>query len=164
VLIQLAESDDQVLGCFPVLLQLRPQLKPEEFLAQVRRQQQDGYQLAAIYRDHEEGDHEEGDRYSRDRTDMSDQIVGVAGFCLSECLAYGKFLYVYDLVVDETARSHGYGRHLFNWLVEYAKLHDCQQLHLDSGVQRFGAHRFYFQQQMHISSHHFALRLQKDEG
>jgi ribosomal protein S18 acetylase RimI-like enzyme len=40
------------------------------------------------------------------------RVVAVAGFRISQNLAYGKFLYVDDLVVDETARSHGYGKFL----------------------------------------------------
>lgn len=139
MLIQLAESDSQILECFPILAQLRPHLKQENFLEQVQHQKQSGYQIAFL----------EGDA----------QVVAVAGFCISECLAWGRFLYVYDLVVDEAARSKGYGQQLFGWLIEFARHHDCKQLHLDSGVQRFDAHRFYLQQRMNIVSHHFSLDL-----
>jgi GNAT superfamily N-acetyltransferase len=139
VLIQLAESDAQVLECFSTLSQLRPHLKQENFLAQFHRQQQDGYQLAFV--------------------DIGSHVVVVAGFRISECLAYGRFLYVDDLVVDETGRSQKYGQRIFDWLIEYAKLHNCEQLHLDSGVQRFDAHRFYLRQRMKIASHHFSLDL-----
>jgi GNAT superfamily N-acetyltransferase len=74
-------------------------------------------------------------------------------------LAWGQFLYVYDLVVDEAERSKGYGQKLLTWLIEFAQHHNCQQLHLDSGVQRFDAHRFYLQQRMNITSHHFSTNL-----
>jgi GNAT superfamily N-acetyltransferase len=139
MLIQLTESDSQIVECFAILAQLRPHLKQENFLEQVQRQQQSGYQLAFV----EEDGH----------------VVAVAGFCISECLAWGRFLYVYDLVVDQTMRSKGYGQNLFEWLIKFAKSHDCQQLNLDSGVQRFDAHRFYLQQRMNIASHHFSLHL-----
>jgi GNAT superfamily N-acetyltransferase len=139
VLIQLAESDTQVLECFSTLSQLRPHLEQEKFSAQCHRQKQNGYQLAFV--------------------NVDDRAVAVAGFRISECLAYGHFLYVDDLVVDETVRSQKYGQRLFDWLIEYAKLHNCEQLHLDSGVQRFDAHRFYLQQRMKIASHHFLLDL-----
>ncbi|PSB57397.1 GNAT family N-acetyltransferase [Chamaesiphon polymorphus] len=137
--IQLTASDSHILECFPVLAQLRPHLKQENFLEQVQRQQQGGYQLAFLERD--------------------DRVVAVAGFCISECLAWGRFLYVYDLVVDEAERSEGCGQNLFEWLMNFARNHDCQQLHLDSGVQRFDAHRFYLRQRMNIASHHFSLNL-----
>jgi GNAT superfamily N-acetyltransferase len=139
MLTQLAQSDAQILACFPVLAQLRPQLQQENFLDQVKRQKQNGYQLAFLEKESE--------------------VVAVAGFRLDECFAWGRFLYVYDLVVREQGRSQGSGQQIFAWLVEFAKLHDCQQLHLDSGVQRFEAHRFYLQQRMNITSHHFSLSL-----
>jgi hypothetical protein len=51
------------------------------------------------------------------------------------------------------------GGALFDWLVQLAREHECRELHLDSGVQRFDAHRFYLGKRMHITSHHFALKL-----
>ncbi|MBI3921087.1 MAG: GNAT family N-acetyltransferase, partial [Armatimonadetes bacterium] len=86
-------------------------------------------------------------------------VVAVAGFRLSENLAWGRFLYVDDLVTDEAERSRGHGQELLEWLLEYAHQQDCDQFHLDSGVQRFGAHRFYLRHGMDITSHHFALKL-----
>jgi GNAT superfamily N-acetyltransferase len=136
---QLNKSSSQILECFPILAQLRPHLKQESFVEQVQRQNQGGYQLASLKR--------EG------------QVIAVAGFVLSKCLAWGKYLYVYDLAVDEVVRSKGYGQELFEWLIEFAKHQDCSQLELDSGVQRFDAHRFYLQQRMSITSHHFSLDL-----
>jgi GNAT superfamily N-acetyltransferase len=70
-----------------------------------------------------------------------------------------EFLYVDDLVSKSGDRSKGYGNQLFNWLVNYAQTENCQQLTLDSGVQRFAAHRFYLHQRMEITSHHFTLKL-----
>ncbi|NJK48801.1 GNAT family N-acetyltransferase [Candidatus Gracilibacteria bacterium] len=139
MLIELAESDLQILNCFAVISQLRPHLERVSFVARVRHQMEMGYQLAFLETDN--------------------RTFAVAGFRISECLAWGKFLYVDDLIVDEVARSRGWGHHLFQWLIEYAKHHQCEQLHLDSGVQRFDAHRFYFQQRMSITSHHFAMKL-----
>lgn len=87
------------------------------------------------------------------------EVRSVAGFRISECLAWGKFLYVDDLVSAEDSRSQGYGGVLLSWLVEHARSQSCDELHLDSGVQRFGAHRFYLQKGMDITSHHFAMKL-----
>jgi hypothetical protein len=63
------------------------------------------------------------------------------------------------LVSDRKYRQSGAGTVLFEWLVDYAKYNQCQQLHLDSGVQRHQAHRFYVRRGMDISSHHFVLSL-----
>ena len=136
----LAEDDATRVRCWRVLQQLRPQLDETRFLAQARRQTaQVGWQLL----------------YAEQRT----SIVGCAGFRVSEWLAWGKTLYIDDLVTDEQERGRGIGKALMGWLVAHARAQGCAQLHLDSGVQRFGAHRFYLMQGMHISSHHFALGL-----
>ncbi|MEH2256423.1 GNAT family N-acetyltransferase [Nostoc sp.] len=137
--IQLAESDFQILGCFPVISQLRPHLEQTRFVEQVRYQMKEGYQLAFL--------------------EVGKQAVAVAGFRISNCLASGKLLYIDDLVVDELKRSHSYGQQLFQWLIEYARNHDCKHLSLDSSVQRFAAHRFYLMQRMSITSHHFSMEL-----
>lgn len=137
-IIKLATDAKEIKGCFPVMFQLRPHLIAEDFVRQVEIQMNAGYQLA----------------YICDR-----EVVGAAGFNITTNLAWGKHLYVADLVVDRARRSQGYGEVLFKWLIEYAQKHICQQLHLDSGVQRFAAHRFYLHHKMNISSHHFALKL-----
>ncbi|MEH1839391.1 MAG: hypothetical protein V7L20_11600 [Nostoc sp.] len=46
--IQLAESDFKILGCFPVISQLRPHLEQAKFVEQVRNQMKEGYQLAFL--------------------------------------------------------------------------------------------------------------------
>ena len=81
------------------------------------------------------------------------------GYRMMESLYAGRFCYVDDLVTDETTRSLGYGGALFDWLVAEARTARCERLELDSGVQRFAAHRFYLTKRMIISSHHFSLDL-----
>jgi GNAT superfamily N-acetyltransferase len=137
--ITLAKSDGEIDSCFAILQVLRPHLITSDFVRRIKRQQQQGYQLAYI------------------EDDAS--IKAVAGFSISECLAWGKFLYVDDLVTKESDRSQGYGTNLLNWLLDYAKANACEQLHLDSGVQRCAAHRFYFKHRLEIRGYHFAIDL-----
>lgn len=134
-----AKTDEQINACFPVLSQLRPEIAEPEFLPKIRRQMSSGYQLLYLYDNH--------------------QVLSVAGFRISENLAWGKHLYVDDLVSDQQHRSQGAGEKLLNALIEIAKNNQCQQLHLDSGVQRFNAHRFYLKQRMFIASHHFMMSI-----
>jgi GNAT superfamily N-acetyltransferase len=119
--------------------QLRPHLVESEFVERIRRQQKEGFVLAFV--------------------SHNGRVKSLAGFRIQECLYSGRFLYVDDLATDESARSQGYGSHLFQWLVEHARKNDCEVLRLDSGVQRFAAHRFYLANRMEISCHHFSLKL-----
>lgn len=133
--IHLADSDADVLRCFPVMHELRTHLVRGEFLERVRRQERQGYRIAYV----EEG----GD------------VCAVAGFRLLECLASGRTLYVDDLVTADSRRSRGHGAALVEWLAAHAREHDCDWLQLDSGVHRRDAHRFYFRQRLDIRSFHF---------
>jgi len=136
--IHLAQTDLEIQSCFAVMSQLRPHLEASDFVARIRRQQQDGFQMAFL--------------------ETGDGVQAVAGFRMVEMLAHGRFLYVDDLITDRNSRSRGHGEALLDWLCELARAHDCQSLQLDSGVQRFDAHRFYFRQRMTIASYHFALK------
>lgn len=131
-------SESEIKATFPVMKQLRTHLSEDQYLTMVNRQGHTGnYQVAAVIED--------------------DDVKCVAGYRVSECLAYGRFLYVDDLVTGENARSSNYGKQMMDWLIEEAKNLDCLQLHLDSGVQRHSAHRFYLRERMDITAFHFGL-------
>jgi GNAT superfamily N-acetyltransferase len=137
--VEIAQSDAQIARCFAVMRELRPHVVESTFVARIREQQKGGYVLA----------------YIRD----GDQVLSVAGFRLVENLFSGKMLYVDDLVTLEGHRSKGYGKAIFGWLVQRARDEGCGYLELDSGVQRFHAHRFYLTNRMIISAHHFVHKL-----
>ena len=90
---------------------------------------------------------------------QDEEVKAVAGFRIFEFLFWGKNLYVDDLVTKNGKRSKGYGGALFDWLVDYARAAGCEAFRLDSGVQRFAAHRFYLSKRMNIAAHHFTLSL-----
>lgn len=122
------------------MCELRPHHAARQaFIRQVQRQMREGYRLAYLERDGE--------------------IRAAAGYRVYELLFSGRTLYVDDLVTREVDRSRGFGGELFDWLVAEARREGCRELTLDSGVQRFDAHRFYLLKRMKIASHHFALEL-----
>lgn len=82
-----------------------------------------------------------------------------AGYRISEFLAYGKIRYVDDLATDQNSRSENLGGRMLDWLTQEARRNGCGQLHLDSGVQRHDAHRFYSRESMTIISYHFSKPL-----
>ena len=135
----LATTDEEINACHAVMAELRPHVTQDQFLGRVKRQAAIAdYRLACV---------------------IDGGVKAVAGFRISENLAWGKFMYVDDLVSKSDDRSKGYGGALFDWLVKHARENDCDEFHLDSGVQRFRAHRFYLMKRMEIDAHHFGLRL-----
>ena len=133
------KTEDEIKACFIVLAQLRLHIKYEEFVERILSQFKDGYKLAAVLDDN--------------------NIVAVAGYQLSENLAWGKYLYVEDLITNQKHRSHGFGKLLLSWLHDEARKKQCDQLHLDSGVQRKDAHRFYEREGMTFASQHYVSQL-----
>jgi GNAT superfamily N-acetyltransferase len=135
--VKIAESLEQLELVSPVLLQLRPQYSGDSLIKQIQSQQAEGYRVAYV-------------------TD-GENVLSVAGFVMGQKLAWTKHIYVDDLVTNEAHRSTGAGKFLIAWLKQYGLDNGCQQLHLDSGVSRFGAHRFYLREGFNITSHHFAV-------
>jgi GNAT superfamily N-acetyltransferase len=142
--IAIANTPEEIRRCHLVMRELRPLFRePEQFVERVLRQQKEGYQLAFLESDGE--------------------VCAVAGYRFLESLFSGKFLYVDDLITRERNRSFGFGGQLLDWLIEQAHEHGCENLELDSGVQRFDAHRFYFSKRMSISSYHFRIKIDQKE-
>ena len=136
--ILLADSDQDRAAAFEVMVQLRPDLRRDDFVQRVCHQERRGYRLTLL----------------RD----AGAVRAVAGFRIEDRLL-GRTLYVDDLVTDGNHRSRGYGAALLDWLRRRAVDAGCARLELDSGVHRFDAHRFYHAQGMVIRSHHFAIEL-----
>lgn len=82
-----------------------------------------------------------------------DSVVCVALWRVVESTFVGRRLYVDDLVSDELRRSQGAGKTMLDWLEAKATALRCDELALDSGVQRQRAHRFYFREGLHISAY-----------
>ncbi|MHB8629251.1 MAG: GNAT family N-acetyltransferase [Aggregatilineales bacterium] len=139
VTIQHAETDEHIQQCFPALKALRPHLDETTFLAQVKRQQMQGYRLLFLQTEGE--------------------FRSVAGYRILEFLAWGKILYIDDLITLPGEKRKGYAGQLLDWLIAYAKTQGCAQIHLDSGYQRHDAHRLYLNKGLDLNCHHFALQL-----
>lgn len=137
--IRIATTDSEIAACYPVMRELRPHIAEDQFLSRVRSQEKTGYQLAFV--------------------EQSGGVVAVAGFRVGENLAWGRFLYVDDLVTLPSHRSNGFGASLLSWLREFAAQEGCVQVHLDSGIQRKDAHRFYERAGMSMASFHFVENL-----
>ncbi len=141
--IAVAETAEEIARCYEVMRELRTHLASrEEFVERVQRQTTEGYRLAFLSADGE--------------------VRAVAGYRLFDLLFSGRTLYVDDLVTRAADRSAGFGGRLFDWLVAEARRENCRAFTLDSGVQRFDAHRFYLNKRMQIASHHFSLALDQE--
>ncbi|MBL0162515.1 MAG: GNAT family N-acetyltransferase [Xanthomonadales bacterium] len=135
----IAQSDAEITACFEAFKVLRPNISKDKFLPQVRRQQEQAYQIVALQRDRE--------------------VKSAAGFRISEFLAWGKVLYIDDLTTLEGERGNGYASSVLDWLTAHAKQMQCASLHLDTGYARHAAHRVYLKKGFQLNCHHLELKI-----
>lgn len=137
--IKVIQTEPEIRACYDTYRHLRPHLTEDAFVAQVLRQMKVGFQMVAV--------------------EVDGVVVSATGFRMQEFLAWGKIIYIDDLVTHPDVRSKGYGRALLDYVKAQAIAHDCDAVHLDSGHQRYGAHKLYLNYGFIITSHHFALKL-----
>jgi ribosomal protein S18 acetylase RimI-like enzyme len=120
-------GDADVAACFTLMRALRPHLTSQaEFIERWRRQSEQGYSMLALWR--------------------AQRPVALAGFRVQENLVHGGFLYVDDLVTDESERRHGHGARLLDHLKAEGRARGCRKLVLDTALDNTLAHRFYYRQ------------------
>ena len=135
--IRIADGDSELEVAAGLMLQLRSGYDLGGMVSQIKVQQSRGYTVA----------------YAEEHG----RAICAAGFVIETRLAWGKHMYIEDLVTDSERRSSGLGRVMMDWLKGHARESGCGQIHLDSGVQRFPAHRFYLREGFNIASHHFSI-------
>lgn len=133
----LVTTDAEIDTCFPAFKALRPHIEQKNFLAQVRRQQTQSYQILALRH--------------------QGSVKSAAGFRFAEFLAWGKILYIDDLTTLPGETSQGFAGALLDWLIDHARENRCQGVHLDTGYARHAAHRLYLRKGLQLSSHHLML-------
>lgn len=142
--IRFAQSDQEILDCWEVVKELRPNLtNPEDYLQQVKEMMQDGYRMIYVWI-------REGDTH---------KAVSFAGYRNLQMLHTGKMVYIDDLGTLPDYRGQGYASQLLDYVYQLAKDTGKTGVHLDSGYHRQTAHRLYLQKGFVLSSHHFAWKL-----
>lgn len=139
ILVDLESEDPRWARALPVLRELRPHLTDELFTQVMREAGPQGLRFTAVF--------------------AGERCVAIAGWRIVANTSAIRKLYVDDLSTAAADRSRGYGRMLMDELRERAVAAGCRSLELDSGVQRFDAHRFYLRERMSITAHHFDLEL-----
>lgn len=127
--------------CYALMKQLRPHLaSADEFVARWTRQAADGYRLLAL--------------------SEAGQVLALGGFRVQENLVYGRFLYVDDLVTDESRRGGGHGAALIERLKREAAELGCARFVLDTALSNALGQRFYFRNGLLTSALRFSAPVQ----
>ena len=131
-----ANKEEDVRRCWAIFQELRPHLTEEEFVKRWQTQREEGYCISYI--------------------EFDDVIVAAAGFRVMNTMAWGKILYLDDLIALGIQRGRGWGTILLIWLQEKARIEQCDGMHLDTGYQRHAAHKAYLRNGFELNCHHLA--------
>lgn len=133
-------THDEIAQSFDAFCELQPHLTNKEvFVAQMIQQQKEGYEIITTYE--------------------QEEVVACIGFRFLTTLAWGKILYIDDLITKEKNRGKGYGKILLDHVIQIAREHLCKEVHLDTGYTRHAAHNFYLTNSFELNCHHLALKL-----
>lgn len=132
-----AYDEDAVRQCWCAFKELRPHLTEAEFLRRWRRQSEEGYRIVYL------------------KSDIG--VVAAAGFRILNTMAWGKIVYLDDLVALASEHGRGWGSCLLQWLQETARQNECNGgVHLDTGFHRFAAHKAYLRNGFRLNCQHLA--------
>ena len=137
--IKIAHSDSDILKCFKVIKELRPHLAEETFLSLIKKMMAEGYELAFI--------------------EENNKAVAAVGFRYLQLLYNGTQYYIDDLTTLPESRGRGYAGRLLDFVETLAREKGFNTVTLDSGHQRFDAHRLYLNKGFKIVAHHFSKTL-----
>jgi len=137
--IRIVNKKEDKVACFYLLKQLVESLEKKDFLNKLKQKGNVGYKLIIL--------------------EDKDKVLAVAGIKFYNSYRFDKYLEIDDFVVDKKNRRNGYGKLLFDWLVEYAKKNNCNSIQLNSRLKLNEAHKFYKKMGMEVSHYRFHKNL-----
>lgn len=140
--IETVKTEEDILKCRGAIQALRPFLTDDIYPEAVRKTLADNRRIIFI-------------------EDGSANAGAVAVFETGYNLFRGKYIYIDDLSTLPSQRGKGYAGMLLDWITDYAKAENYNEIHLDSGVNpgRTDAHRLYLNRRFQIASLHFVAKV-----
>jgi GNAT superfamily N-acetyltransferase len=143
--IYFADDEQAIRRCWPVMRELRPHLSSADALVErFSRQAGQGYRLAYVLED--------------------DEVAAVAGFRFMHTLAWGRTLYIDDLVARACRPGAGLGTQVLAFQHGVARDAGCDAVHLDTGFHRTRAHRTYLRNRFEHEGFHMARTVDRGGG
>lgn len=88
-----------------------------------------------------------------------DHLIGICGLWFQTRHYAGKSVEMDHFIVDETNRNHGIGRQLLAFVSEYARQKSCKWIELNTYVDNFPSHKFYYNQGFVAKGYHFVKEI-----
>ncbi|WP_296380802.1 GNAT family N-acetyltransferase [Winogradskyella sp.] len=91
--------------------------------------------------------------------DADDNLVGVTGlwFCTRHYI--GKAVELDHVYLMPEYRNKGFGKQFMNWINTYVKEKGCNSIELNTYVQNYPSHKFYYNEGFEILGYHFLKKI-----
>jgi len=88
-----------------------------------------------------------------------DVVIGVSGlwFCTRHYI--GKSVELDHVYIKPEYRGKGLGKQFMDWIYNYVKAKGCQSMELNTYVQNYPSHKFYYNEGYEILGYHFLKKL-----
>jgi len=87
------------------------------------------------------------------------KLVGITGMWFCTRHYAGKSMEVDHVYIEDGYRSQGLGKLFFNWIYDYVKSKGCNAVELNTYVQNYPSHKFYYNEGFEILGYHFFKKL-----
>ena len=83
------------------------------------------------------------------------KLIGICGLWFQTRHYCGKSMEVDHVYIDAEYQNKGLGKRLFKWLYDYAISKGCRASELNTYVQNYPSHKFYYNEGYEIFGYHF---------
>jgi GNAT superfamily N-acetyltransferase len=88
-----------------------------------------------------------------------EKIIGISGMWYCTRHYVGKSMEVDHVFIDDGYRNLGLGKQFFSWIYEYVKAKGYDSVELNTYVQNYPSHKFYYNEGFEILGYHFFKKL-----
>lgn len=129
-------GNDEILTIVPLLQKLENFSIPEELIRErLPEMVTQNYECAGVY--------------------DAEKLIGICGLCFQTRHYAGRTIETEHVIIDEAYRNRGLGKRLMEFVYNYAREKSCNWVELNSYVNNFPSHKFYYNEGFVGKGFHF---------
>ncbi|MFK7833086.1 MAG: GNAT family N-acetyltransferase [Winogradskyella sp.] len=90
---------------------------------------------------------------------LDNDLIAITGLWFSTRHYIGKSVELDHVYIKPEHRNKGLGKEFMAWIQNYVSQKDCQSMELNTYVQNYPSHKFYYNQGYEILGYHFLKKL-----